>query len=325
MSNELDEFTAQLNNASGAQPSGMNASGAPAMNAQPAQGQPQMTPQQMEAMKKAQAMKAKLDARPLTLDELKGKVDMKWFGHSGFKLSFKDAEDVHRNIYIDIWVDNKNCPEEEKAEPPNDADLALVTHGQMDHSMHAPFLMMAGKREKRQIVCTSEVGLYFEQFRKLPPQLFAKMQPGGTKDFGYCKVTMVSAVHPSTCQGPQGMQITGGMGVGFVVSIPHHNISIYHAGDTNVFGDMKIIDDLYRPDIALLPIGDYLGMGPKEAAYAVKNYLPTPKTIVPMHFESFPVLTGTVEEFEKQCSEMGVEGKTIVHPKNFFGGKAIVE
>lgn len=161
-----------------------------------------MTPQQMAQMKAAKEMKEKMDARPLTLEKLKGKVDLKWFGHAGFKLQFLDAKEIHRNIYIDVWIDNKDCPEEEKAECPNDADLILVTHGQLDHSMHAPFLCMAGKREERKIVCTSEVGTYYELFRKIPPTFIAKMQKGGTKDFGFCKVTMVAADHPSTCVGP---------------------------------------------------------------------------------------------------------------------------
>ena len=156
-------------------------------------------------MKQAKEMKEKMDARPLELEKLKGKVDIKWFGHAGFKIQFKDAEDVHRNVYIDVWIDNKNCPEEEKKEVPNDVDLALVTHGQLDASMHTPFLIMAGKREKRKIVCTSEVGTYFELFRRIPPTFFEKMQKGGTKDFGWCKVTMVAADHPSTCVGPQGV------------------------------------------------------------------------------------------------------------------------
>lgn len=191
--------------------------------------------------------------------------------------------------------------------------------------MHAPFLIMAGKREERKLVCTSEVGTYFELFRRIPPTFMAKMARGGTKDFGFCKVTMVAADHSSTCVGPQGVQITGGVACGYVITIPHHNITIYHAGDTNVFSDMKLIDELYKPNVALLPIGDCLGMGPREAAYCVKNFLPTPNLIVPMHFASFPVLTGTPEEFEKQCKEMGVEGKTIVHPKEYFGGKPLVE
>mmetsp|Transcript_24002 Transcript_24002/g.36877 ORF Transcript_24002/g.36877 Transcript_24002/m.36877 type:complete len:196 (+) Transcript_24002:456-1043(+) len=190
--------------------------------------------------------------------------------------------------------------------------------------MHAPFLIMAGKREERKIVCTSEVGTYYELFRKIPGQFIAKMQKGGTKDFGFAKVTMVAADHPSTCVGPQGVQITGGSACGYIVEIPCHNLRIYHAGDTNIFSDMKLIDTLYKPDVAMLPIGDCLGMGPYEASYAVKEFLPTPTKIIPMHFSSFPVLTGTPEEFEKQCKERGVEGKEIIHPKNFFGGHALV-
>jgi len=296
MSDELDDFTAQLNSG-GAGGEEKPKAGPPAQGGKP--GQPQMTPQQMAQMKAAKEMQEKMAARPLALDTLKGKVDLKWFGHAGFKVGFLDDKEVHRNIYIDVWIDNKDCPEEEKKECPNDSDLVLVTHGQLDHSMHAPFLIMAGKREERKIVCSSEVGTYYELFRKIPPTFIAKMQCGGTKDFGFAKVTMVAADHPSTCVGPQGVQITGGNACGFVLEIPSHDLRIYHAGDTNVFSDMKLIDELYKPNIACLPIGDCLGMGPREAAYAVKNFLPTPHLIIPMHFGSFPVLTGTPEEFEK--------------------------
>ena len=179
-----------------------------------------------------------MDAKPLVNEVLKGKVDIKWFGHAGFKIQFKDQDDVQRCIYIDIWIDNKDCPEDEKKECPNDCDLALVTHGQLDHSMHAPFLLMAGKKEKRKIVSSSEVGFYYVQFRKIPTTLIDKMQPGGTIDYGWCKITMVRADHPSTCVGPEGVQITGGQGAGYVITIPHHNLRIYHAGDTNIFSDM---------------------------------------------------------------------------------------
>jgi len=243
-------------------------------------------------------MKKQLDAKPLSLEPMKGKVDIKWFGHAGFKVSFKDKDDVQRSIYIDIWIDNKDCPEEEKKECPNDCDLALVTHGQLDASMHAPFLIMAGKKENRKIVCSSEVGTYYELFRKIPGTFLAKMQKGGTKDFGFAKVTMVAADHPSTCVGPQGVQITGGLACGYVVHIPNHNFTFYHAGDTNIFSDMKLIDELYKPTVAMMPVGDCLGMGPREAAYAAKNFFPTVETFIPMHFNSFPVLTGTPEEFE---------------------------
>lgn len=88
---------------------------------------------------------------------------------------------------------------------------------------------------------------------------------------------------------------------------------------------MKLIDDLYKPDVAFLPIGDCLGMGPREAAYAVKNFLPSAKKIIPMHFGSFPVLTGTPEEFDNQLKEFGVEDREVIHPKEFLRGKAVVE
>ena len=134
-----------------------------------------MSPEQAAALKAAAEMKAKLDAKPLTHEKLKGKVDIKWFGHAGFKVHFKDKDNVNRCIYIDIWIDNKDCPEDEKAECPNDCDLACVTHGQLDHSMHAPFLIMAGKKEDRKIVCSSEVATYYTMFRRIPEQFMAKM------------------------------------------------------------------------------------------------------------------------------------------------------
>lgn len=266
-----------------------------------------------------------MDAEPLKEDALKGKVDIKWFGHCGFKISFLDESEKQRSIYVDIWIDNKDCPQEERMSCPNDADLILVTHGQGDHSMNAPSLLMASKKEGKKIVCNTEVGIFYEKFRNIPPQFFDKLQKGGTKYYGWCNVTMVYAQYPSTCTGPENVQLHGGEACGFVITIPNHDFRLYHAGDTNVFSDMKIIDDLYKPNVAMLPIGDCLGMGPREAAYCVKNFLPTPKYIIPMNFNSFAALTGTPEEFEKQCSEFGVEDKEIIHPKKFFGGAAILE
>jgi len=89
---------------------------------------------------------------------------------------------------------------------------------------------------------------------------------------------------------------------------------------------MKLIDDLYKPDIAIIPVGDDRGMRPAQAAYATKNFLKTPKTIIPMYFTTLPRFKdGTVENFRKACSEAGVEGKTILNPKDFNNGKALIE
>ena len=132
-----------------------------------------------------------------------GKVDIKWMGHAGFKIQFKDEKNMQRVIYIDLWIDNKDITDElKKKGPPNDCDLALVTHGQMDHSMHSPMLLMAGKKDERKIVCSAEVATYYMLFKKIPAQFLKKMQPGGTVDFGFCKITMVHAEHSSNCIGP---------------------------------------------------------------------------------------------------------------------------
>ena len=92
-----------------------------------------------------------------------------------------------------------------------------------------------------------------------------------------------------------------------------NGVKIYHAGDTNVFGDMAIIRDLYAPEIAMLPIGDHYTMSPREAAYACN--LLKPKTVIPMHFATFPILTGTPGQLAKLVPGVRVEemkpGQTI--------------
>ena len=128
---------------------------------------------------------------PLAEEDLKGKVDLKWLGHAGFKVHFLDAEGVHRNIYIDVWADNSDCSKKDKENCPNDADLCLVTSGDTTVSFHAPFMIATGKKEERKIICTSEVGLFISSIRPIAPSFYGKMQPGGTKDFGYAKITMV--------------------------------------------------------------------------------------------------------------------------------------
>jgi L-ascorbate metabolism protein UlaG (beta-lactamase superfamily) len=90
--------------------------------------------------------------------------------------------------------------------------------------------------------------------------------------------------------------IYGGEACGYVIEFAN-GLKLYHAGDTNVFGDMAIIHDLYAPDVVLLPIGDRFTMSPREAAYACN--LLKPKVVIPMHFATFPLLTGTPGELQK--------------------------
>jgi L-ascorbate metabolism protein UlaG (beta-lactamase superfamily) len=106
---------------------------------------------------------------------------------------------------------------------------------------------------------------------------------------------MVHADHSCGIQDGDEM-VYGGEACGYVIEFSN-GVKIYHAGDTNVFGDMKIIHELYAPEIAMIPIGDHYTMGPREAAYACN--LLKPKTVIPMHFGTFPVLTGRPGELHK--------------------------
>src|ERR1700686_121641 len=133
------------------------------------------------------------------------------------------------------------------------------------------------------------------------------MNKGGTQTVGDdVKVTMVHANHSSGAE-DGGQIIYAGSPCGYVISFAN-GVKIYHAGDTNVFGDMAIIRDLYAPDVALLPIGDHYTMSPREAAYAC-NLLKA-KTVIPMHFGTFPILTGRPSDLQKL-----VPGTEIVEMK----------
>ena len=126
----------------------------------------------------------------------------------------------------------------------------------------------------------------------------AEMNKGGTQRVGDIKVTMVHADHSCGIQDGDEL-VYGGEAVGYVIEFSN-GVKIYHAGDTNVFGDMQIIRDLYAPEICMLPIGDHYTMSPREAAYAVK--LLKPKTVIPMHFGTFPVLVGRPGDCRIWCA-----------------------
>lgn len=115
---------------------------------------------------------------------------------------------------------------------------------------------------------------------------------------------MVTANHSSSFVEEDGTIVYLGEPAGFVLEFAN-GYKIYHAGDTNVFGDMKIIGEIYQPDLALLPIGDHFTMGPREAAYATQ--LLNVPAILPMHYGTFPLLTGTLEEFQKLTASQDIE------------------
>jgi L-ascorbate metabolism protein UlaG (beta-lactamase superfamily) len=171
----------------------------------------------------------------------------------------------------------------------------LCTHGHGDHIGDA---VEIARHHHPKVVGIPELCRWLA--RKGVKQT-AEMNKGGTQQVEDIRVTMVHADHSCGIQDGDEL-IYGGEACGYVVEF-ENGVKIYHAGDTNVFGDMAIIRDLYAPEIAMLPIGDHYTMSPREAAYAC--HLLKPKSVIPMHFGTFPVLTGSPAELAKQVS--GVE------------------
>lgn len=224
--------------------------------------------------------------------DLRG-LKVTWLGHATFRIVTLKGT----TIYIDPWVmQNPMTPEAEK--DVKKCDVLLCTHGHGDHIGDAVAL---AKKHNPVVVGIYELCLWMQ---KKGAQQISPMNKGGTQQVADFKVTMVNAVHSCGIQDDDGSIIYGGEACGYVLEF-ENGVRLYHAGDTAVFGDMAIIRDLYAPEIACLPIGDHFTMSPKEASYACS--LLRPKAVIPMHFGTFPMLTGTPSELRKLVADMGVE------------------
>jgi L-ascorbate metabolism protein UlaG (beta-lactamase superfamily) len=223
-----------------------------------------------------------------------GTVEITWFGHATFRVRSPGG----RTILIDPWLGaNPACPE--RLRKVDQLDLMLITHGHFDHIGDAVEL---GRRLAPPTVCAFETSVWLES-KGVGSCL--GMNKGGTVSAAGLKVTMVHADHSCGIL-DDGKIVYGGEAAGYVVEMENGR-RIYHAGDTNLFGDMKLIGELYRPDVALLPIGDHYTMGPREAAIACR--LLGVREVIPMHFGTFPVLTGTPAALRELTRE--IPGLTI--------------
>ncbi len=218
-----------------------------------------------------------------------------FYGHSAFRIKTGTG----LRIWIDPWLENPLAPEI-RAED-KDADLVLVTHAHGDHLGNC---LELAKSSSCEVVAIHEIQQYL--LAKGLPNVTG-MNIGGSYRTKGVEITMVEAIHSSSIQ--EGHELAyGGEAAGFVIRL-EDNCTIYHAGDTALFGDMALIGELYRPDIALLPIGSHYVMGPREAAYSVK--LLGVDKVIPMHYGSFPVLTGTVDMFREELNKIGLDVNVI--------------
>ena len=230
---------------------------------------------------------------------LKG-VKITWLGHATFRVETPGG----KIVLIDPWVmGNPACPTTERNV--KKVDVMLCTHGHFDHIGDA---VEIAKKHNPKVVGIPELCGWLG---KKGVKQTAEMNKGGTQTVDDIKITMVHADH--SCGIKDGDELVyGGEACGYVVEFAN-GVKIYHAGDTNVFGDMKIIRELYEPQIAMIPIGDHYTMGPREAAYACN--LLKPKTVIPMHFGTFPALVGRPSDLKKLVPDVEIRemrpGETI--------------
>ena len=215
-----------------------------------------------------------------------------WLGHSTFLLQSPGG----KRLLFDPWVTG-NPKSPESAKKLGALDLILITHGHSDHTGDA---VAIGRASGAQMVAPYEVSVWL-QSKGL--QHVTGMNPGGTLHALGLSITMVTAVHSSSVE-EGGTIIYLGVATGYVVTF-EDGVTIYFAGDTSIFGDMRLIGEMYRPQIAFLPIGDLYTMGPEQAAKACE--LLGVKQVVPMHYGTFPALTGTPAKLRELVEPRGVQ------------------
>ena len=205
-------------------------------------------------------------------------VALTWLGHGSFRFDTPGG----KRVYLDPYLDNPKCPDDEKE--PERIDVLAITHGHGDHIGSSVELI---NRFKPTVVGIVELLSWLDgqgaDVGEMPG-----MNKGGTRHVDGVKFTMTDAKH--SAGGPNGEYL--GEPAGFVVEV-ENGTKLYFAGDTGVFGDMQLIGRIYEPDVAILPIGDHFTMGPREAAVALE--LLGVSRCVPCHYGTFPVLTGTPE------------------------------
>ena len=224
-----------------------------------------------------------------------------WLGHGSFQFELPSGQ----VILMDPWIEGN--PSYPKHHQITRVDTICITHGHFDHIHDTPPL---AARFSPEVVAIYETCHWLESkgVQKTRP-----MNKGGSQTVGGVSITMTDAVHSCGIL-DDGKMVYGGEASGYVLRFPGGR-ALYFAGDTSVFSDMHLVEQLYHPDLAFLPIGDLYTMSPREAAMACK--LLRPAKVIPMHFGTFPALTGTPAQLAALVEDLSTEvwalqpGKTV--------------
>ena len=227
-----------------------------------------------------------------------------WYGHACVEVRTPGG----KTILIDPWFGNPKSPR--SADTVATCDLLLVTHGHGDHMGDAVAL---ASRLRPAWPCIHEMSLWLA--RRLPGGSDAAtgMNKGGTVSAAGLRVTMVHAEHSAGDWNPGGeTTLYLGEPAGFVVEL-ENGFRFYHAGDTDVFGDMRLGGELHRPELAILPIGGHFTMDPRAAALAVE--LLGVKHVMPIHYGTVPLLAGTPDQLRSELAARGLSDVTVYAPE----------
>ena len=216
-------------------------------------------------------------------------ASLTWLGHAAFRIDSPGG----KRIYVDPWLDNPKCPENEKE--PERVDLIALTHG---HDDHVGATVELAQKFGCPVVALLELRGWLST-KGLPEAMEDAPNKGGTVPKDGVKITFTDAKHSSSAF-DNGTFVYLGEPAGLVIELEDGK-KVYFAGDTCVFGDMELIGRIYKPDLAVLPIGGHYTMDPREAAVALE--LLGVKRCVPCHYGTFPLLAGTPEEWRNLVSD----------------------